>query len=159
MDAGRGVDELVAGFVAGLGQEGRESITETAGVRFLADWFLVLLLGAIPIVAVIGRVVFRRAGFNLAEHAVFATYVYAQQALLVGALSALGAVLRLQTWSGLAALVVAAGYYVYAALGFFRIGLPGDVFRALFAVVLAMAAYAVLLVFAIGVIIGMAEHV
>ncbi|MFO7762582.1 MAG: hypothetical protein R6V61_02485 [Wenzhouxiangellaceae bacterium] len=46
----------------------------------------------------------------------------------------------------------------FGAIGFFRIGLPGDLFRSLGAVALSLGTYFMLLVFAIGVIIGMSER-
>lgn len=82
---------------------------------------LVMALG-LPFIAAASRLLFRRAGYNLAEHLIFNTFVYAQQCLIfvvmTGAGWLAGANLNAMTTVSMAAGQV---YYAWAAAGFFRV--------------------------------------
>ncbi len=78
------------------------------------------IFGSILISAALNRVIFCRRKFNYAEHVVVAMYVYSFIYIFMSA------AMILMFWSGLKliwyAMLIAAGYYVYAMTRFYRGG-------------------------------------
>jgi hypothetical protein len=90
-----------------------------------------LLIARVPVAALLTVVLFRRAGFNLAEHLVFNAYATAQSLLLLALTApvALLGIVPMELYAGLLVLGAVA-YYTWAAVDLFRIHLWGDVLRA-----------------------------
>lgn len=105
-------------------------------------WYNLVLLLGVPFLAVFSRLLFRRAGFNLAEHLVFNGYVYAHQSALF-----LLSVPVILLWPGTLAWVMAAyifaigAYYIWACVDFFQVGWMRGIVLANLVMVLAYAVY------------------
>ncbi len=108
----------------------------------------VTYLLSLPLLAAITRLVFRRAGYNYAEHLVFNAYVTAQGSLvLVGTLLAFLPWLSASTYVAFLVTEIALGgvYFTWAAIGFFRTSVLGGVLRSLVTGVLGFVAGQLLL--------------
>jgi hypothetical protein len=137
-----------AEFVGGLaeGTRGEVAMQPAQVAEFIGTYFNLLMAAALPISAVFSRLLFRRGGFNYAEHLVFNTYVYAQQSLIfVVAGLAFGVTEPL----AIAAMTVASlAYYAWAAAGAFQERALSATLRSLAVNALAYAAYMLVLMFA-----------
>lgn len=150
--------EMAGEFAKGMttGTQGRISPRTGALVEMISSYFTLLLAFTIPTAAAATRWVFRRAGYNYAEHLIFNTYTGAQQCILmIGALllgAAFGADPQASlNWSA----PVVIGYYAWALAQFTGGPRVPALLRGLFATVLSYAAF-FLLVGIIAIVAGVA---
>ena len=101
------------------GTRGRLSPGAGALVEMISSYFTLLLAFTLPTAAVATRWVFRRAGYNYAEHLIFNAYTGAQQCFLMIAALLLGAAVGVHPQDSLNWSVPAViGYYVWALAQF-----------------------------------------
>lgn len=113
--------EMATGLAEGMKEGSRGEIHPQASavLEVISSYFTLLMAATIPSTALASRLVFRRAGYNYAEHLVFSTFVGAQQCALAVALLLAGASLggdsqALLQWS----VVPMGAYYAWAATEF-----------------------------------------
>jgi hypothetical protein len=148
--------EVAANVAEGMRAGSNGDIHPRAGavLDFISSYFTLLLAFTLPTTALASRWVFRRAGYNYAEHLIFNTYAGAQQcvilvgAVLLGALAGGDPEAWLQ-WSILPATL----YFAWAASDL--VGGPRipAVVRAVFVTVLSYALFA-LASLVVGVLFG-----
>ncbi|WP_412069818.1 DUF3667 domain-containing protein [Rubrivirga sp. IMCC43871] len=130
--------QLLAFFVGDVSEmaeayaEGYEGNRPTQGgldqavvARRIEQFWVFAFAGVVPFVTLWSRLLLRRSGLTLAEHAVAHLYLLGQVALIAFGLSiSLGEVVSGQIGYGLAALVLAApfGLYLWASVGVFERG-------------------------------------
>ena len=89
---------------------------------FVNRHFTLVMAATLPFMTAASRLLFRRAGYNVAEHAVFNVYVFAQQCLLSAAGTAVAWALNVPWLAFYAAyLAVSLAYYAWAAADFFHV--------------------------------------
>jgi hypothetical protein len=123
--------------------------------RPVQRYFNLMLLLAVPVLPLLSRAMFRGARYNLAEHAIFNVYVYAQQNLFFVLLLPLFLIRGDAALLTPAYALVMTAYYVWAAHGFFGYGpwatvLRGGVVMVLFTVVFLAGTLATVLIVAGG---------
>jgi len=121
--------------------------------EFVLLYFNLILILGLPVLPLLTRLLFRRADFNLTEHLIFNTYVYAQQNLIFVAL------IPAYLVAGLTALTILYSvgitvYYVWACRGFFRLGAFSTVVRAAMVMVLFSVAFIVGMTAALLLVVG-----
>lgn len=120
------------------------NLTQARAAEFMGRWMNLIMAAGLPFSAAATWLFFRRAGYNLAEHLIFNTYVYAQVCLLFVAFT-IPALAGAGVTAIMAAYMVASiAYSAWAGVGFFG-GSP--VRTALRAVVANMLGYVAYLVF------------
>lgn len=122
-----------------------EAAPEPAVARFLelyTRYLNVFLVLAIPFLALYSRLIFRKAGYNLTEHLIFNTFVYAHQNLLslavVGIWFLPGTGVPAILGVSFTLLVV---YFVFACKQFFQVSVFQAIVRALLVFSLANVTY------------------
>jgi hypothetical protein len=134
--------EMIAGAAHGSPNEVRlnEALGEAATV--VRTYMNLVMAASVPFAALATRVLFRRAGMNIAEHAVFNLYAYAHTSLLFIAAILLGtaAGVSYETSTGVYLLLTAA-YVGWAAQGFFQMRLVPALLRSAVAMFLTSAVY------------------
>jgi hypothetical protein len=115
------------------------------------DHLSLVLVARVPVASLLSFLLFKRAGYNLAEHLVFNAYATAQS-LLILALTAPVALLGGISMESYAVLLVgsAVAYYVWASVDFFRVHPYADAVRAVVIQVLIVICYMILLGFGTG---------
>jgi hypothetical protein len=118
---------------------------------FAREHLSIVLIARVPLASIFSWQLFRRAGYNLAEHLVFNAYATAQS-LLILAVSAPLALLGGVAMEVYAVVLVAAAvaFYSWAAVDFFRIHVLGDILRASVIQALVVLSYVLLLGFGTG---------
>jgi hypothetical protein len=122
-----GLDPLDASGLKITNSSGSYSSEVTAIKAFIATNLEVLLFLSLPLRALLLRAVFRRAGRNVAECLVMVLYV-AGASYLLGTLLAPFAALE-QSWATPLRPLLAIAWSYWAALGFFRSGWFGTLWR------------------------------
>jgi len=122
-------------------------------LEFLQRYFNLILILGLPVLPLLTRLLFRRADFNLTEHLIFNTYVYAQQNLIFVALIP-AYLLAGPTAIAILYFVGITVYYVWACRGFFRLGAFSTVVRATLVMVLFSVAFMVGMAVAILLVVG-----
>jgi hypothetical protein len=138
--AGEMADELAKGMTTGT--HGRFSPRTGPLVEMISSYFTLLLAFTLPTAAASTRWVFRRAGYNYAEHLILNTYTGAQQCLMMVAALLLGAAAGVDpqpslNWS--VPLII--GYYVWALAQFTGGPRVPALLRGVFATFLGYAAF------------------
>ena len=110
----------------------------------MTRYFNVALVAGVPFMAVFTRLLFRRAGFNIAEHLIFNTYAYGHQTALFLPFAAAMAIApeAFLPWL-LGYMLVMTAYYLWASERFFLVGKVRGVVLASAVVALAYAWYGV----------------
>ena len=148
--------EVAAAVAEGMREGSNGGIHPRAGtvLDFITSYFTLLLAFTLPTTALASRWVYRRAGYNYAEHLIFNTYAGAQQclvlvgAVMLGTLAGGNPDVWLQ-WSILPATV----YFAWAASDFFGGPRVPAVLRAVFVTLLSYALVA-LASLAVGALFG-----
>lgn len=96
---------------------------------------LILILG-LPALPLLTRLLFRRSPYNLTEHLVFNTYVYAHQNLLMVPVLPAIFLFRNAAVFGVLYVAVTTAYYIWACRGFFGFGVLSTVVRGILTMVL-----------------------
>jgi hypothetical protein len=123
-------------------------------MEVLAPFYNLALLFGVPFMALFSRMLFRRAGYNLAEHMVFNGFVYGQQTALFVLL-----VPVMLLWPGATAwvmvlyLLMMMAYYAWACVSFFQVGWVRGTFLALSTSFLATGTYYLALVAVVGLVV------
>jgi hypothetical protein len=118
---------------------------------FAREHLSVVLIARVPLASLVSWLLFRRAGYNLAEHLVFNSYATAQSLLILAATSPLPLVGGISMEAYAFVLVGSAfAYYAWAAVDFFRMNVYRDILRAGVIQALVMLTYALLLGFGTG---------
>ncbi|HEX2094868.1 MAG TPA: DUF3667 domain-containing protein [Longimicrobiaceae bacterium] len=136
--------DIASGMAEGAGAAAQVRAQQVSDL--LAQYMNLFMVLAVPFMTLASRLVYRRAGFNFAEHLIFNLYVYAQQSLLylpfvpfsLGPGKGSGALLAYTLLNG--------AYYVWAATGFFRDCTARGVLRAAGAALVGTVAYLVVFV-------------
>ncbi len=113
--------EMARQFVQEITTSTKGKISPRTGavVEMISSYFTLLLAFTIPTAASSTRWVFRRAGYNYAEHLIFNAYTGAQQCFLMIAALLLGAAAGVHPQSSLNwSVPVVIGYYVWALAQF-----------------------------------------
>ena len=79
------LEEFLAGFYEAYQDPGPPS----GAAEFIVRWFVVLLGGSLPVLALVSRAVHHEARFNFAEHLVLHAYAFGTAAILFALLTAL----------------------------------------------------------------------
>lgn len=138
--AGQMADQFAQGMATG--SHGRLSPRAGDLAEMISSYFTLLLAFTIPTAAAATRWVFRRAGYNYAEHLIFNTYTGAQQCVLIVAALVVGAAAGMDPQSVLNwSVPVILGYLVWAAVQF--VGGPRlpALLRAVFAIFLSYVGF------------------
>jgi hypothetical protein len=108
----------------------------------MTRYFNVALVAGVPFMAVFTRLLFRRAGFNIAEHLIFNTYAYGHQTALFLPFAA-GLAIAPEAFAPwmLGYTLVMTAYYVWASERFFLVGRVRGVLLASVVIALGFAAY------------------
>ena len=150
--AGQMADEFVRGMTTST--KGRVSPGTGAVVEVISSYFTLLLAFTLPTAALSTRWVFRRAGYNYAEHLIFNIYTGAQQCILMVGALLLGAALGVDPQTSLNLSVpVIIGYFVWALAQFTGGPRVPAVLRGLLATFLSYAAFFAL-IFVAGIAVG-----
>jgi hypothetical protein len=155
--AGQMADEFARGMTTST--EGRISPRTGAVVEMISSYFTLLLAFTLPTAAAATRWVFRRAGYNYAEHLIFNIYTGAQQCIMMVGALLLGAALGVdpQTSLNLSVPVIIA-YFVWALAQFTGGPRVRALLRGLLATFLSYAAFFALVLvaaIAVGVLIAL----
>lgn len=134
--------EMAGGFAEGGGPGSAETVERVS--EFLGRYMNVLMAAAVPFMAAASRVLFRRAGFNLAEHLIFNVYVYAQQSLLFLPFLPLFLAGSRSAWPVAAYTLAITAYYAWAATAFFQARPLAGTLRALLVTLVGTAVYVLL---------------
>lgn len=133
---------------------GRVSPRTEALVEMISSYFTLLLAFTLPTAAAATRLVFRRAGYNYAEHLIFNTYTGAQQCVMMIAALLLGAAAGAAPQASLNWSVPAViAYYAWAAAQFAGGPRVPAFLRGLLATILSYAAF-FLLTGLVGIVAG-----
>jgi len=136
-------DAMASGWTAELKSTGDPSlnVSQARVVEFLGKWMNLIMAAGLPFSAASTWFFFRRAGYNLAEHLIFNTYVYAHVCLLFVAFSipVLGGGGIMTVMGAYTAASLA--YSAWAGVGFFGGSPVRTVLRALVANVVGYLAY------------------
>ena len=150
--AGAMADQFAKGMATST--EGRISPRAGALVEMISSYFTLLLAFTIPTAAAATRWVFRRAGYNYAEHLIFNTYTGAQQCILMIAALLLGAAAGADPQAALNwSVPVVIGYFMWALAQFTGGPRVPAFLRGLLATFLSYAVF-FLLVCTIGIVAG-----
>lgn len=134
--------------------KGKLSPRTGALVEMISSYFTLLLAFTLPSAAACTRWVFRRAGYNYAEHLIFNVYTGAQQCFLMIAALMIGAAAGVHPQSSLNWSVPAViGYYVWALAQFTGGPRVPTLLRGVFATLLGYALFFGLVCF-IGIVVG-----
>ncbi|HEX8210442.1 MAG TPA: DUF3667 domain-containing protein [Longimicrobium sp.] len=150
--AGQMADEMAQGMTTST--NGRLSPRAGALMEMISSYFTLLLAFTLPTAAAATRWVFRRAGYNYAEHLIFNTYTGAQQCVLMIAALLLGAAAGADPQASLNwSVPVVVAYYVWAAAQFAGGPRVPALLRGILAIILSYAAF-FLLVGIAGILVG-----
>ncbi|HEU4456964.1 MAG TPA: DUF3667 domain-containing protein [Longimicrobium sp.] len=136
-------DAMAAGWTGDLKSTGDPalSFSQARVVEFLGKWMNLIMAAGLPFSSVATWLFFRRAGYNLAEHLVFNTFLYAHVCLLFVAL-AIPAFAGVGMTAIMGAYTVASlAYAAWAGVGFFGGSPVRTALRATIANVVGYVAY------------------
>lgn len=98
---------------------------------FAREHLSIVLIARVPLASVFSLLLFRPAGYNLAEHLVFNAYATAQSLLILAATAPVALVGGVSMEVYAVVLIGAAiAYYSWAAVDFFRVHVGWDIVRA-----------------------------
>ena len=150
--------EVAGAFAEGMREGSNGMVNARAGavLDFITSYFTLLLAFTLPTTALASRLVFRRAGYNYAEHLIFNTYVGAQQCVLLVGAVVVGASVGGDLGSWLQVSIIPATlYYAWAASEWFGGRRIPAVLRSLFSTALSYLFFGIVTMI-VGIVFGTA---